>query len=221
MNTRISILAAVSLFLLFLSAMFSLYANEINVLFILFLISLGVIAFTVWTNVEFNLAGKILFVSRTFREQEKFDLEHLLQWEELSYPIRGQRRRNLVMYFDQERTVELSNADFKDQYEVIYRYLKQEFSDIEKFNITALQEIKFNSMHNFLMTDFYAAATKYSQPNEEKNKKFSMQIFRMKIDGATQSEIARELFDFKTTVLSQHETISKCRQVADQIVETF
>jgi hypothetical protein len=199
--------------------MYSRYPNQINVPFILFLVSLGIIAFVFWTEVEFNLAGNTLFVRRPFRGQERFDLKNLVQWEELSYPIRGQSRRNLVMFFEREKRVDISNTNSTDQYDIIYRHLRKEFSGIEKFNMTELQEIAFESIHNFLSEDFYSGAHKDLSSDDEKKRKFSIRIFRMKIEGSTPDDIAAKLLEFKTKALAQHETLNRCKQVADRIVQ--
>src|SRR5258706_2764335 len=199
--------------------MFSYQGHALNVPFILFLFSLVVIGYTIYTDIDFNLAGHVLFINHRFHGQQKFDLQQLREWEEISYPIRGQRRRNLILFFDQERIVELSNKDQKERYETVYKHLKKEFPLIEVFNMTVMQEIKFNSVHGFLTTDFYSPANKYSQTSDVKNKIFSIEIFKMKIEGADRDQIAERLLEIKSKALGEHETIGRCKQIADLVIE--
>jgi hypothetical protein len=218
MTARLSFLTLASLVLLLLSVMFSCRAHELNVPFILFLFSLAVIAYTIYSDIDFNITGHVLFVDHRFQGQLKYDLKQLRQWEEIGYPIRGQRRATLVLVFDQERTVELTNKDHKKNYETVFKRLRQEFPLIEKFNMTILQEIKFKAVHDYLTTDFYPQGTS-SQTDVTRNKRFSIDIFRMKTAGVDRNQISEKLLAIKIENMGEHETISKCKQVADRVME--
>jgi len=218
-TVRLSLLAIASLTLLFLSALFHFDLNDRpNVPFLFFIISLAAIAYTIWSDTDFNITGHWLIVTRP-SQQQKFDLKQLRQWEEISYPIRGQRRKKLVLVFDQRLTVELSNTDYKEKYEALYAHLKRGFPLIEKFNMTLMQEIKFESLHRFLSAEFYPAGNKYDQINEVKTRICSIEVFKMKIAGADRGRVAEKLFEIKTTILGEFETINRCQQVADRIID--
>jgi hypothetical protein len=216
---RLSLLAITSLVLLLLSAVFHNSTSDgPNVSFLFFVVSLAAIAYTIWSDAEFNIAGNFLILTKPSRQQ-KFDLKQLHRWEEISYPIRGQRRRKLVLVFDHRRTVELSNTNHKEKYEMVYCHLKREYPLIEKFNMTVMQEIKFGSFHRFLTTEFYPTVDKYHRPDEVKTKACSIEVFKMKIEGAERDRIAKKLFEIKTKILGGSETVNRCLQIADRVID--
>lgn len=222
MATRLTLLIAVNLILLFLSAIAFQTSASIAFSFslIFFLISLSVTLYYIMGDAEFNLSGNFLLVDRPFHgELKKYDLNKLRQWEETSYNIRGQQRRTLLLTFDENNTVELLNRDHKERYETLINYLKKEFFLIEKFNMSLLQEIKFDEIHNFLITDFYSSGNKYYQVNEVKSKSFSIQVFKMKLEGASRDLMAEVLLKIKTKGMGESEVFARCKQIADRVIE--
>lgn len=85
--------------------------------------------------------------------------------------------------------------------------------------MSLMQEIQFNSLHRFLTTDFYFPGDKYSPINEDKNRSLSLEIFKMKLEGADRNQLAKTLLAIKTRILGEHETISACQRVADRVIE--
>ena len=221
MATRLTLLIAVNLIFLVLSAV-SFSASEaipFSFSLVVFLISFSVTLYYIMADAEFNLSGSFLLVDRPFHgELTKYDLTQLRQWEETSYNIRGQQRRTLLLIFDENSTVELSNRDHEERYELLINYLKKEFFLVEKFNMSLLQEIKFDEIHGFLTTDFYSSGNKYYQVNEGKSKSFSIQVFKMKLEGTSRDQMAEVLLMIKTKGMGENEAIARCRQIADRVL---
>jgi len=65
-------------------------------------------------------------------DSKKLDLQQLREWEEIATRFVASGRRNLILFFDQEQIVELSNKDHRERYETVYKHLKKEFPLIEK-----------------------------------------------------------------------------------------
>ncbi len=78
-------------------------------------------------HLRFSLVDDLLILEAFGQRAQMFDLKLLVAWRELSYNIRGQRRKTLVLHFENGSRTSIDNVEYHDEYENVSRYLGEKF----------------------------------------------------------------------------------------------
>lgn len=81
------------------------------------------IAWVIWNQIRFKVVNNTLIIQQPLRTAEAIDLDKLAAWRELSYNIRSQTRRTLVLMFGHDRKVFVDNHEYEAEYEELQRLL--------------------------------------------------------------------------------------------------
>jgi hypothetical protein len=130
-NGRINILLVFTFFFGSL-AFFELTVGGSFFFTIVTLLGLAAIAFTLWTHVRFKLVFDTLIIEQPFRSAFSVDLNKLVRWRALSYYIRGQHRKTLVLILNDEKKLILTNTDYQPEFKELADYLRLHYRVLEK-----------------------------------------------------------------------------------------
>lgn len=131
MNTRINILLGFTFFFGSM-AFFELTYGGSFVFSIITALGLASIAFMLWNHVRFKLVFDHLIVEQPFRSAFSIDLTQLVQWRALSYNIRGQQIKTMILILIDEKKVILTNTDYKTEFKELADYLTLHYSVLER-----------------------------------------------------------------------------------------
>jgi hypothetical protein len=96
-----------------------------------FLLGLFLISRTIASYIRFKLEANQVVIEKAFQSATCIDLNQLVGWRELSYPIRGQRRRTLILLLPHDKELVLSNRDLKEEFDELHQFLQKNYSSIE------------------------------------------------------------------------------------------
>lgn len=131
----LSVLAACGLF--FVIGGFS--AGVEMTLFGIFFVGgpLAGIAWILFTHTRFKMAGHYLVLKSPLTNARRIDLDELVLWRELSYSIRGQTRRSLVLLFPGDRRVMVDNQDYPAEYDELQEALVAHYDSRRHFSVAS------------------------------------------------------------------------------------
>lgn len=95
------------------------------------LLGMFLISRTIASHIRFKLADDQVVIEKAFQSAASVDLNKLIGWRELSYPIRGQRRRTLILLLPHNRKIVISNRDWKKEFDELHEFLQKNYSGIE------------------------------------------------------------------------------------------
>lgn len=96
-----------------------------------FILGLVLISRTISSHTRFKLAANQVVIEKALQSAYSIDLNHLVGWRELNYPIRGQRRRTLILLLPHDKELVLSNRDLKEEFDELHQFLQKNYSSIE------------------------------------------------------------------------------------------
>ncbi len=131
MDTRINILLVFTFFFGSLAFFELTYGGS---LFFSIITTLGLtaIGFTLWTHIRFKLVFDQLIIEQPFRNAFSVDLEQLVRWRVLSYNIRGQQRKTLILILKGEKKLTLTNTDYRTEFKELVDYLSSKYPVLKK-----------------------------------------------------------------------------------------
>lgn len=126
MVVRLLILIPFTLFVAVMSIIWVNIGNEIPWAFGgLTLIGLYGIVRVIADHHRFKLVGHILVIESPLKRARTIDLNTMLQWLELGFNIRGQRRKTVVLFLGNDEKVVVDNSEYAKEFEELLRYLAQ------------------------------------------------------------------------------------------------
>lgn len=96
-----------------------------------FILGLVLISRTISSHTRFKLVANQVVIEKALQSAYSIDLNNLVGWRELNYPIRGQRRRTLVLLLPNDKKLVLSNKDLKEDFDELHQFLQKNYSSIE------------------------------------------------------------------------------------------
>ncbi|HCW06530.1 MAG TPA: hypothetical protein DGG95_04100 [Cytophagales bacterium] len=123
MKVRLILLSVFTFFLGFLAAMHAAVNNQydpftLNFWFILFLLGLTIIGVSIWNHKTFSLDFNTIKIDQPIQGQTKYDLKQLIEWQETCYNIRGRKRKSLILFFEFDQSLRLTNVDLEREYKL-------------------------------------------------------------------------------------------------------
>jgi hypothetical protein len=148
---------------------------------------------------------------------ESFDLAKLICWSEDGFNIRGQRRINLVLLFEDGNELIVTNGFQKKEFAELYHHLEVKFSDFKDLLVPISHKPIYDSISNVLINDWNPLGIDSKEAQERYND-FVLVIFKLKASQSGREAIANELYRFETKVLGLHGNMNHCNRVALKIV---
>jgi hypothetical protein len=78
---------------------------------------------------RFKLVNNILVLESPLKNAYRIDLNTVAEWRELGYNIRGQRRKTIILLFDQKEKVVIDNSEYEIEFDELLTYLSQNNSE--------------------------------------------------------------------------------------------
>ena len=114
-------------FFTLIAALFSIFSNEfaLTLISILFT-SIGLISILVVVAnfKKIELQSNILTIKQSFDRTRSFKLDEVASWSELSYSIRGQLKRSLILFLSNDEKITISIYDDINEFDKLSHYLK-------------------------------------------------------------------------------------------------
>lgn len=92
-----------------------------------FLIGVGAIIYNLIQYKKIGLKENVLTIGYLFKPSEQYSMNRLEEWQERRYYLRGKLQRTLLLFFSSNQRVNITNKDFRKEFEKIALKLKSNY----------------------------------------------------------------------------------------------